>query len=156
MTATRARLAPAGPEADGEAFWHAWDEFFAALRRARGRAARDQPDGLTISQYRLLCAVLECPTARLGELAEQVGASAPTITRMLTALERDGAIRRERAAGDHRRVRVTLTAHGRRLREAKQQVVNAKRDALHRSLTAAEREQAARLLPRLTEALEAL
>ena len=81
-------------------FWGAWDEFFAALRRARGRAARDQ-GGLTLSQYRLLCAVEQAPLAGLRELSEEVGSSGPTLTRMLAALERDGVPRRRGALHRH-------------------------------------------------------
>jgi DNA-binding MarR family transcriptional regulator len=139
-----------------EAFWHAWDDFFAALRRARARAAREQADGLTLSQYHLLLAVADCPMARCGDLADQVGASAPTVTRMLSNLEDAGIIRRERSAEDRRGVHVELTEKGRRLLEAKRLVVNTKREALYATLTPTERRQAERLFRRFAEAIEVL
>ncbi|WP_019874522.1 MarR family winged helix-turn-helix transcriptional regulator [Sporichthya polymorpha] len=135
-------------------FWTAWDEFFAAMRRVRGRAARE--DGLTISQFRLLCAVQRCPDAGLRELAEEVGASAPTVTRMLAGLERDGIVTREASARGQRRVCVTLTASGREVLEAKRSQVEARRAAVYSSLRPEERAQLQHLLPRLAEALDAL
>jgi DNA-binding MarR family transcriptional regulator len=139
-------------EADPAAFWPAWDEFFAAVRRVRGRAARE--NGLTISQFHLLCAVERAPEASLRELADAVGASGPTVTRMLTSLERTGVI--ERAAPAGRRVCVALTALGQELLREKRAVVDARRAIVYASLTAEERAQLQRLLPRLAEALDAL
>lgn len=141
---------------DYDELWRAWDEFFTALNAARGRAAREQSDGLTIPQYRLLSAIAESPEARSGELADEVGVSAPTTTRMLSGLERAGIVRREARPGDRRAIAVALTAKGRRLLESKEAVVSEKRRELYESLTASERRQVQRLLRRLAEAIEAL
>lgn len=141
---------------DYEALWRAWDGFFTAVNQARGRAARDQSDGLTVPQYRLLSAVTESPTARSGELAERIGVSAPTTTRMLSGLERAGIVRRAVAPGDRRATTVALTAKGRRLLVRKEALISEKRRALYDSLTASERRQAQELLSRLAEAIEAL
>lgn len=143
-------------EETAEAFWRSWDEFFAALRKARGRAARMQADGLTISQYQLLLELQEHPGARIGELAEAAGATPPTATRMLDSLERDGIVKRNRSVEDRRATNVALSAKGRRLLERKKSIVAEKRRALYDSLTEAERTQAERLLHRLAEAMEAL
>jgi DNA-binding MarR family transcriptional regulator len=154
---TQPKTRPSSPDDEAQdAFWQAWDEFFAALRRARSRAARTQADGLTLSQYNLLLAVADSPMARCGDLADQVGASAPTVTRMLTALEDGGVIRRQRAAGDRRAVCVELTDKGRLLLETKRTVVSQKRQALYETLTATERRQAERLFRRFAEAFEVL
>jgi DNA-binding MarR family transcriptional regulator len=147
---------PAAKDADPDAFWQAWDEFFAALRRARGRAAHDQPGALTHSQYRLLLAVADSPQARCGDLAELVGSSGPTVTRMLTGLESAGAVRRERSTGDRRGVTVVITEAGRAMLEAKSAVVRDKRAAFYESLTPAERAQAEQLLRRFADAFEVL
>jgi DNA-binding MarR family transcriptional regulator len=142
-------------EADLDAFWPAWDTFFAALRRARGRDARETT-GLTISQFHLLCAVEANPKASLRELGDHVGSSAPTITRMLGILERAGIVRREAAEQGQRRVCVTLTESGRTLLAAKQAEMAARRAVVFASLTPEERDQLQRLLPRMAEALDAL
>lgn len=142
--------------AEDEAFWRAWDEFFAALRRARGRAAREQKGGLTLSQYRLLCAVQESPSAGLGELADKVGSAGPTVTRMLTALARDGVITRCANDDGSRRLQVRLTELGTQLLADKHEAIRAKRAAVLASLTPAERRQAEQLLARFVDALEAM
>lgn len=144
-----------GADADAAEFWSAWDEFFAALRRARGRDAR-RAGGLTISQYHLLLAVEANPDAGLRELGEQVGSSPPTVTRMLTSLERAGIVRREPSASAPRRVCVSLTEHGRGLLTDKHADMEAKRTAIFASLTPAERRQIELMMPRLADALDAL
>lgn len=142
--------------AQDEAFWQAWDEFFAALRRARGRAARELDAGLTLSQYRLLCVVDREPTAGLRELAELVGAAAPTVTRMLTTLERSGVLVRVPHPDGNRRVQVRLTPYGVDLLARKRTVIDDKRAAVFALLTPDERAQAQNLMPRLAQAMDAL
>jgi DNA-binding MarR family transcriptional regulator len=85
-----------------------------------------------------------------------VGASAPTVTRMLTALERTGIVERAASARGQRRVCVSLTAHGHELLHAKRAQMNAARAQVYASLTVEEREQLQRILPRLAHALDAL
>lgn len=136
-------------------FWTAWDDFFAAIRRARGRDARGA-DGLTISQYHLLTAVEANPAAGLRELGDHVGSSAPTVTRMLSSLERAGIVRREPADAGPRRVCVTLTGPGRELLLAKRAELDAKRAAVFASLTEEERRQIPAMMARLADALDAL
>lgn len=137
-------------------FETAWDEFFAALRRARGRTARQRGEELTLSQYNLLGALAEHPQLPVGEVALAAGVAPPTATRMLDHLERSGIVRRENSSRDRRVVTVQLTTQGRRLLERKRAVVSEKRRALHESLTPGEREQAERLLRRLAELIEQL
>ena len=144
---------PPGAEA---ALNEAWERFFAALRRAKGRAARQDGTELSLSQYQLIAALREGPEARIGELAESAGVAPPTATRMLDGLERDGIVSREHAEDDRRAVIVRLTARGRELLEQKQARVVEKRRALFASLSAEEREQAAALLDRLAEVIEEL
>src|SRR3954449_4693559 len=97
-------------------FTQAWDEFFAAVRRARGRAAQaSQPGTLTLAQYQLLAALGDATEMSAGDLAVAGGVAAPTATRMLASLERDGIVARRRSNSDGRRVRVSLTEDGRRM-----------------------------------------
>jgi DNA-binding MarR family transcriptional regulator len=141
---------------DKQALWDAWDGFFAAVRRARGRAARQRGDTLSLSQSHLLSLLAEEPRARIGELAEAAGVAPPTATRMLDSLERAGVVRRGRSHEDRRAVEVTLTPKGRRLLEQKNDAVRAQRLALEASLSPSEREQAETLLRRLAEAIDEL
>lgn len=141
-----------------EGLWEAWDEFFSALRRARGRAAAAHPEGeLTLSQYRLAEAIdAGGGTIRTGELAGLIGVAQPTATRMLDGLERDGVVARNRCREDGRAVEVALTAHGHELYERKQERVLSKRRELFESLSVDERAQLEPLLRRLADGLEAL
>ena len=55
-------------------FEAAWDDFFAAIRRARGRAAAREREGeLTLSQHHLLTALHHEPRLPVGEVAMAAG-----------------------------------------------------------------------------------
>src|SRR5690349_24729657 len=142
--------------ADAERFAAAWEEFAAAIRRARSRAA-DQPDAkLSPSQFRLLAALEDTPSLSVGELARAAGVSSPSATKMLDGLEQDGIVKREQDSGDRRRTAVRPTAKGRRaLAEAHARVSDA-REQIYTALSPEERVQAERLLVRLAEAIEQL
>lgn len=152
------RGSPDTQQAEGSlrGFETAWDEFFAALRRARGRSARERGEELTLSQQNLLSALGEHPQLPVGEVALAAGVAPPTATRMLDHLERAGIVRRQHSSRDRRVVTVALTEQGRRLLERKRAAVAEKRRALHESLQPEERAQAERLLHRLAGLIEEL
>lgn len=52
-----------------------------------------------------------------ADLAARTGVSAPAVTKVVSALERAGLVRRERDAADARLVRIWMTDAGRALRE---------------------------------------
>jgi DNA-binding MarR family transcriptional regulator len=140
-----------------EQFSEAWDEFFAAVRRARGRAAQAHTGGaLTLAQYQLLAAFDREEELAVGEVALRGGVATPTATRMLSALERDGIVERHASEVDRRSVLVRLTPGGRRLLEAKREVVLGKQRAIFDSLSSEERAQAVSILNRLAIAMEDL
>jgi MarR family transcriptional regulator, organic hydroperoxide resistance regulator len=144
------------PEESLRGFEAAWDEFFAAIRRARGRAAREHGDELTLSQYNLLGALGEHSELPVGEVALAAGVAAPTATRMLDHLQRAGIVRRAHSTRDRRVVTVALTTQGHQLLARKRVQVAEKRRTLHDSLTPSERDQAERLLRRLAGLIEEL
>ncbi len=156
MHPTTASTDPRPAEGSLRGFEAAWEEFFAALRRLRGRGARDRGEELTLSQQNLLTALGEHPQLQVGEVALAAGVAPPTATRMLDHLERGGIVRREHSTRDRRVVTVALTAQGRRLLERKRAAVGEKRRALYESLEPEEREQAQRLLRRLADLIEEL
>jgi DNA-binding MarR family transcriptional regulator len=135
------------------AFAAALDDFRRASSRARGRLAAE--GDLTLSQYHLLEPLLaaEAPLG-VGELACAAGVSAPTATRMLAGLERDGVVERRACTRDRRVVRIGLTVEGAGRMERKRARMEARQLELYRSLEAGERAQAARLLERLAAAIE--
>ncbi len=140
-----------------ESFSVAWDAFFGSIRRARGRFAREAGAGeLTLPQYQLLTALSDMAQRPVGELAEAAGIAAPTATRMLDGLERAGIVRRTPSTEDRRVVTVQLTPKGGRLLKRKRKRVEERRRALYDSLSAAEREQAERLLHRLAALMDEL
>ncbi|HEY6780308.1 MAG TPA: MarR family transcriptional regulator [Thermoleophilaceae bacterium] len=151
MTAT---IAPAVPTTDSERFVAAWEEFFRTVQRAKGRANQAQGEGLSLSQFLALQPLAEGAQS-VRTLAEAAGIAAPTATRMLDGLERDGLVTRTPDELDRRCVRVSLTASGRRALAHKQGEVDAARARIAASLEPEERAQAAMLLGRLAEAIEA-
>lgn len=134
----------------------AWDEFFSAVRRARGRAAKQHGVELTLPQLHLLDAIENVPDARCGALAEAVGIAAPTASRMIDGLERQGIVERRASPDDRRAIDISITEHGRDLHERKKALVASKRAELFGSLSPAERESAEHLLRRLAEVIEEL
>jgi DNA-binding MarR family transcriptional regulator len=149
--------APPAPSPAASAFAEAWDEFFGAIRRARGRAARDSHEGsLTLAQYQLITAFAEHDEMTVGELALAGGVAPPTATRMLTTLEREGIAERHACDEDRRRVNVRLTPKGRKVLAAKRALIAEKQEMIFSMLSPAEREQAQHILRRLAGAVEEL
>src|SRR5438067_5987254 len=91
------------PAAEG--FADAWDAFVVAVRRSQARGQKPS-EGLTLPQYYLLEPLGKVPALPLCELAERAGIAAPTATRIIDGLERDGTLRRERSPQDRRTVLV--------------------------------------------------
>ena len=137
-----------------DAFSAALLEFLRATRRTRGRLG--DSDELSLSQYQLLEPLIGGERLATCELALAAGVSAPTATRMLTGLERDGLVERVPCEADRRVVHVVLTSDGRDRVLAARARGEALRAEIFASLSAGERREAARLLERLTDAVEGL
>ena len=132
----------------------AWETFFRTTRRLRARAGRFPGDGLSLPQYHLLEALRTADELTVGELAETAGVAAPTATRMLDCLARDGYVLRRHSETDRRAVLVSLTPAGTGAVAAAHEEVEAFRRRVFDALEPAEREQAAVLLARLSDVLE--
>jgi DNA-binding MarR family transcriptional regulator len=146
---------PGAHGADLAAFEAAWAEFFGAMRRLKGRAVQEEGE-LSLSQQFLLVALSERPAMGVGELAVAAGVAAPTASRMLDGLERDGIVVRRPSDEDRRKVVVELTEEGLRLVRKKKRQISARRRSVYDSLSPSEREQAVPLLHRFAELLEEL
>jgi DNA-binding MarR family transcriptional regulator len=72
--------------------------------------------GLTYPQYLVMLALWERDGAMVSELGERLSLDSGTLTPLLKRLEAGGLVTRLRDAADERRVRITLTAAGRKLR----------------------------------------
>jgi len=75
-----------------------------------------EPLGLTYPQYLALLVLWERDVIPVGALGERLYLDSGTLTPLLKRLEAAGLVQRERAADDERRVIVSLTEAGRRLR----------------------------------------
>jgi DNA-binding MarR family transcriptional regulator len=136
-------------------FVAAWESFFRAVRRARGRASAQPPEsGVSLAQYHLLAPLSGGGAQTIRALAEAAGVAPPTATRMLDGLDRDGLVTRTPSATDRRCVTVDLTPAGREALERTEAAIVAGRARIADSLTEAEREQAAALLRRLAVVVE--
>ena len=136
-------------------FTQAWETFFRATRRARGRSTGPlEGTRLSLAQYQLLEALRAAPRLPVSELAASAGVAPPTATKMLDALVRDGLAERTPSKQDRRVVHVALTPQGREAVHAAAERVAAGRARVRDQLTAAEQAQAAALLRRLTAVVE--
>ena len=135
-------------------FTAAWETFFRTTRRLRSRAGKQPLEGLSVPQYHLLEPLRDADELTVGVLAEAAGVAAPTATRMLDCLARDGHVARRHSESDRRSVLVSLTPAGRVAVGAAHEQITAWRRRVFESLEPAEREQAAALLSRLSEVLE--
>ncbi|HEY2435590.1 MAG TPA: MarR family transcriptional regulator, partial [Solirubrobacteraceae bacterium] len=131
-----------------QGFTEAWDEFVLAVRRGQARGQKPS-QGLTLPQYYLLRPLDEASAISLCELADLAGIAAPTATRIIDGLEREGTLRRERSPEDRRTVLVSLTPEGRRVLKRKHRELTERRQRLYEQLDPAEREQSERLLRHL-------
>jgi DNA-binding MarR family transcriptional regulator len=85
------------------------------MRRVR---REDETFGLSAPRMSALSCVVFGGPRTLGELAAMEQVSAPTMTRLVLGLERDGFVTRQTAADDRRVVRVSPTRKGKQLLES--------------------------------------
>lgn len=150
--------ADAVPTPELVAFAEAMDSFLRAARTARGRLNRTAavPE-LSSSQFHLLEPLLRSPEPLcVGELADAAGVTPPSATRMLDGLQDRGLVARVRTSDDRRVVRVQITPEGAELVARKHGAMRATREAVFNQLSPGERQTAARVLQRLTSAIEDL
>ena len=136
-------------------FTLAWEAFFRATRRARGRSTGPLEGArLSLAQYQLLEALRTTPRLPMSELAASAGVAPPTATRMLDAIVRDGLAERTPCTDDRRVVHIALTGPGHEAVAEAAERVAAGRARVRDQLTRAEQEQAATLLRRLAGIVE--
>jgi len=84
------------------------------------RHVRDPESGAALSahQVSILDHLSMTEPTSLAELAAHMGVTASTMSLAIDRLESDGTVRRTRDRKDARRLRLLLTAKGRRIREA--------------------------------------
>jgi DNA-binding MarR family transcriptional regulator len=113
----------------------------AAIRLLRRLRREDEAMGLTAARASALSVLVFGGRAvTLGALAQAEQVSAPTITRLIVGMERDGLVRREADAADGRVVWLHPTPAGARLLHAGRKRRVAALEADLAGLTAGERE----------------
>jgi DNA-binding MarR family transcriptional regulator len=83
-----------------------------ALARLSRRLRRHELAGLTPTQLAALATIGKTGPMRLGDLAAAEGIAPSTLTRLVTALEESGYVRRCADPSDARASTITITAHG--------------------------------------------
>ena len=105
--------------------------------------------GLTEQQWRIVRELGEQGPLEPRQLGTACSISSPSIAGVLARMEETGLVARERMAHDQRRVRVSLSAAGRRLAEELVPQIEGRYEALERAL-------GLRSLNELCDALDAL
>jgi len=96
---------------------------------ALGETAEGQD--LTLSQWRALVVLAEEDGQHVGDLADRLGISLPSASRLVRRLERRGLVSAERDENDRRATRLNLLPSG---RDAHRAVVAARRDRITKAL----------------------
>lgn len=124
----------------------------AAIRLLRALRRADSQSGVTAPRLSVLSVLVFGGPRTLGELAQAEQVRPPTMTRLVTALERDGFVRRVTDKSDKRVARVHATAKGAKIMWAGRGRRVAELSSRLSQLSAAERrelEQAAELITRI-------
>jgi DNA-binding MarR family transcriptional regulator len=125
-----------------------------ALARLSRRLRRHELAGLTPTQLAALATVERSGPMRLGDLAAVEGIAPSTLTRLVTALEDSGYVRRFADPSDARASTLAITPHGQealeRIRTESTLVLTASLDLL----TSAQRSALAEALPVLEQLAE--
>ncbi|HVC13605.1 MAG TPA: MarR family winged helix-turn-helix transcriptional regulator [Acidimicrobiales bacterium] len=82
---------------------------------ARSLADLDDAEDVTLTQYRSLVLLASRGPQGIASLADSLGVTPPTASRLCDRLVRKGLVRRRTDRNDRRQVRVALTEAGRRL-----------------------------------------
>ena len=138
----------------GEELREAVAAFSAAQRRLRSRDSKD--GGISFAQWHLLRRLAEADELPAGKLAAEADLTPASVTQMLDHLAELGYVERVRSETDRRVVLNRLTPSGRERFAAKQTKIEERwREALS-DLSSNELAQAAKVLRRMAEVLDAI
>jgi len=107
--------------------------------------------GLSDQQWRVLRVLGEHGTVETGRVAREAYILGPSLTGVLTRMERDGLIRRERDPADQRRTVVEATPKGLKLVEKLSHTIEAHYEWMEKSLGKAKLSQLYELLDEVIE-----
>ena len=147
------------PEPDADAASAERDEIVDAVLNASrvlvsvaARSLADVGEEVTLTQYRSLVVLASRGPQGVASLAEALGVTPPTASRLCDRLVRKALVRRRTDRSDRRHVRVALTPAGRRLVDIVTERRRAEITALVSSIDAAARPSLAAGLRQLSQA----
>src|SRR3954464_5590531 len=76
---------------------------------------QQRTSGLSVPQFRALCLLARFPTASLTHIAEHLGSSQPSASRLISGLVTRGLVARRECPDDRRQVTLLLTAKGKQV-----------------------------------------
>jgi DNA-binding MarR family transcriptional regulator len=117
----------------------------------RRHMRRHRTRGLSVPQFRALVLIDRFPEASLSAIAEHLGSTLPSASRLMTGLVDKGLVVRESATDDRRRVTLLLTPRGKSVLSAAQTVTQDAVAAKVADLTDAQRATIAEAMGLLTE-----
>ena len=82
------------------------------MREIRSVMRSNRTEGLSVPQFRTLIFVHRHGGASLSEVADHIGVTLPSMSKLVDGLVGRGLVNREIDAGDRRRVMLTLTPEG--------------------------------------------
>jgi DNA-binding MarR family transcriptional regulator len=126
-----------------------------ALARLSRQLRRHELAGLTPTQLAALATIEKTGPMRLGDLAAAEGIAPSTLTRLVTALEESGYVRRCADPSDARASTLTITPHGQDALERIRTETTLMLTASLELLTPAQRSALAAALPVLEQLAEA-
>ncbi|MFN8075383.1 MAG: MarR family winged helix-turn-helix transcriptional regulator [Kineosporiaceae bacterium] len=135
-------------QADAEAFAGAFGSVYLRFHRRDGKRAQLQGASRAVLQHLALAGPLT-----VGEAARHLDRAQSVVSDIVTHLEQQGLLERERDPADRRRTLVWLTAQGQEALRRDREVLS--RDLLARAMARMAAERRAQLLSALTELLEA-
>jgi DNA-binding MarR family transcriptional regulator len=111
----------------------------AVMRFVRKHMRSQRSRGLSVPQFRALFFLQNTPDANLSCVAEFLGASLPTASRIVTCLVAKGFVTRRASATDRRQVRLVLTGSGKTVMEKARRVTQERLATELQSLDAEDR-----------------
>jgi DNA-binding MarR family transcriptional regulator len=125
-----------------------------AMRLIRKEMRRRRGADLTVPQFRSLLFLQRTPGAALRQVADHLGLTPPTVSKMIHGLVERGLIERPDSASDRRRVELRLTARGTTLVDRVRGETVAKFAQRFERQPSVEREKMVSTLERMREVLQ--
>ena len=88
----------------------------------RKQMRKHRTGGLSVPQFRALCFLSRFPTASVSLVADHLGSSTPSASRLITGLVSRGLVARKACRDDRRQVTLGLTPRGKLVAAESQQV----------------------------------